>query len=217
MAHRTCSLDGCGKPLVARELCGMHYRRWRLYGDPRKFAPPKPPQAPEARFWPRVAKGEDCWEWRGRIDHDGYGRFHMDGKTHGAHRAAWVFTNGPVPDGLCVLHRCDNPRCVNPAHLWLGTTADNNADRAAKGRSATTHYQPTKPPRYCDVEGCDARHLARGYCAQHYREWHRERRDGPVCSVDGCEAQVIARGWCPRHYKRWQVHGDPLVEWAYHR
>lgn len=65
----------------------------------------------------------------------GYGKLKSDDGLIGAHRASWILANGPIPDGLCVLHRCDNPPCVNPAHLWVGTHADNAADKVAKGRA----------------------------------------------------------------------------------
>ncbi len=97
-------------------------------------------------FWSRVAKGispNDCWLWNRRCDKDGYGIVY--GKKappyfeKSAHRLSWVIHFGPIPDGLWVLHNCpdgDNPTCVNPAHLWLGTTQDNTADRDAKCRQA---------------------------------------------------------------------------------
>lgn len=79
-----------------------------------------------------------CVEWAGYRDRNGYGK---EGRRVGrnqryAHRAAWEDTNGPIPAGMHVLHRCDNPPCVNLDHLWLGTHADNMADKAAKGRAA---------------------------------------------------------------------------------
>ena len=73
----------------------------------------------------------ECWEWRGLRDKHGYGR---KGPYKTTHRLAWEWANGPVPAGMCVLHRCDNPPCCNPDHLFLGTQADNLADMVAKGR-----------------------------------------------------------------------------------
>ena len=90
-----------------------------------------------AWFWERVAKSDGCWEWTRGKNRGGYGKFRTrgrHGKFHRAHRAAWELTNGPIPDGLCVCHRCDNPPCCNPAHLFLGTQAENLRDMVAKGR-----------------------------------------------------------------------------------
>lgn len=94
------------------------------------------------RFWSKVDKGDDgewgsCWLWTARTNHFGYGEFWFRKTIHKAHRVAWILVNGEIPDGLCVLHRCDNPSCVNPEHLWLGTKCDNNRDKAEKGRAPT--------------------------------------------------------------------------------
>lgn len=78
-----------------------------------------------------------CWEWQGTITQYGYGQFKYAGKTHRAHRVIYELTNGPIPDGFIVRHKCDNRRCVNPAHLELGTHIDNMADMRTRGRSAT--------------------------------------------------------------------------------
>jgi hypothetical protein len=80
-----------------------------------------------------------CWEWQGYRDKNGYGRIRKTGPDGtwdmiSPHRAMWEIVFGPIPDGLWVLHRCDNPPCANPAHLFLGTNGDNQADMTAKGR-----------------------------------------------------------------------------------
>jgi Flp pilus assembly pilin Flp len=83
----------------------------------------------------------DCIEWQGERQHQGYGVVRLPGKKRaGAHRVAWQEINGPIPEGMFICHTCDNPPCVNPEHLWLGTALDNARDRAAKGRSA--HNRP---------------------------------------------------------------------------
>lgn len=84
--------------------------------------------------WPTTKPESSCVEWSGYRDKHGYGRASFDGRTDSAHRIAWQLANGPVPVGLCVLHKCDNPPCINPEHLFLGTQADNLADMTAKGR-----------------------------------------------------------------------------------
>ena len=78
-----------------------------------------------------------CWNWLGNR-RSGYGRFGIQGKSMGAYRASWLIHRGAIPEGMLVMHRCDNPRCVNPDHLQLGTHADNMADCRAKGRAGAT-------------------------------------------------------------------------------
>lgn len=89
----------------------------------------------EARFWSKVEKTDGCWIWLGYPNRQGYGTIQVDGVRVRAHRFSWSLLNGPIPDGLCVLHTCDNPSCVRPDHLFLGTNLDNIKDRMGKQRS----------------------------------------------------------------------------------
>jgi hypothetical protein len=106
-------------------------------------------------FWALVDKSagpDGCWLWTGYKTPDGYGCSSFENQLYQAHRLAWLFTFGPIPDGLCVLHDCpggDRRDCLNPAHLWLGTNAANTADRVRKGCSATgdRHGSRTHPER----------------------------------------------------------------------
>lgn len=90
------------------------------------------------QFWEKadVRGPDECWEWRGvRFVEGDYGRLVRRGKNLRAHRVAYELSIGPIPPGLDVLHTCDNPPCINPAHLWVGTDADNHRDRMLKGRN----------------------------------------------------------------------------------
>ncbi len=90
----------------------------------------------EDRLLKYVEKTESCWLWKGVKNEDGYGLLYYKKilKNISTHRASWIIHNGEIPEGLCVLHKCDNPSCVNPKHLFLGTNQDNCNDKMLKKR-----------------------------------------------------------------------------------
>ena len=102
------------------------YRTWRS------------DEADKTRFWAKVDQPEEgCWLWQSTMFSQGYGCFKAAGKMCKAHRIAYTYAKGPIPDGLVVCHACDNKRCVRPDHLFLGTTRDNVLDAKRKGRLAS--------------------------------------------------------------------------------
>ena len=88
----------------------------------------------EERFWEKVDKSGACWEWTAGKNSDGYGQIKIKGRQIKAHRLSWELHSTPIPDGMQCLHRCDNPACVNPKHLFLGTHKDNMVDKKIKER-----------------------------------------------------------------------------------
>lgn len=139
-----CAVKGCARTPERREWCFMHYMRWHRHGDPLHRERNLTKGPPEVRFWAKVKVGEahECWPWTASVfkDRNGYGKFNA-GQGIGstltvyAHRYAYHLTR-QMPIDLDVLHGCDNPVCVNPAHLHAGTAADNAREMVARGRDA---------------------------------------------------------------------------------
>lgn len=135
----------------------------------------KQPQALTEAFWARVDKRgpNECWPWIGTIGQYGYGLVQHGHTNWRAHRLSYTINTGPIPDGLVVMHACDNRACINPAHLSLGTVADNNADMRAKGRIRNAHFGQTH---------CKHGHpLAGGNVSRYTRKDGRERRVCLTC------------------------------------
>lgn len=131
---------GCGQKTNIATRTVKKYRA--IQGEPRLFLPGhfartqgKKPIL--ERFWSKVTIPADidkCWEWMAGQKNFGYGAFKGEGKTVQAHRFSWELANGPITDNSYVLHKCDNPKCVNPSHLYLGTHADNTRDMMDRKR-----------------------------------------------------------------------------------
>jgi len=132
---RFCSFPDCNRPFRRNRLCDTHSCALRAGRKLRPLGPRRPREYGPADFWLRVNKTKRCWEWTGRHSNEfGHGGFKGHGMT--PHRYSWTIHKGNIPAGIFVLHKCDNPACVRPSHLFLGTQTVNVADRHKKGRSA---------------------------------------------------------------------------------
>lgn len=133
-------------------------------------------------FESRTRTEGDCVLWTGYTNHDGYGRLSIKGNLYMAHRIAWSLRNGPAPRDKLVLHKCDNPPCVNPDHLFLGDDLDNAQDKSQKGRAyrrslATTHckngHEFREENTYITPEGHRSCRICR---AAHARRYYRQSK-----------------------------------------
>ena len=112
----------------------------------------------------KVQSNEECWPWQSCRSAAGYGRFALNGKQLIASRVAYEIACGPIPDGFCVLHNCDNPSCVNPRHLRLGSHLQNMADRNSRGRARGGSLSGERHPRakLSDAQRAEVRRLSIG-------------------------------------------------------
>lgn len=126
------------------------------------------------RFWNKVRITSDvCWEWGGSCTKDGYAQFRLGPRIRKAHQVCWEMFWGPIPEGKWVLHTCDNRRCVNPFHLWLGTRQDNIDDMVAKGRNLVPRKRRWKWMNRRNIRAIRSKYLkfklTRDALAQEYR------------------------------------------------
>jgi hypothetical protein len=176
---------GCGeKTPIAKDTDTRH---GQVAGHPNRFVNSAHGRRRPAitRFWEKVDKRgpDECWKWQAVIDKNGYGGFRLHGHFVKAHRAAYELFCGQIPDGMCVCHSCDNRACVNPAHLWLGTLADNNHDRDQKGRDRNLRGEEHHSSRFSEQEIEDIRAL---YATGQFTYRQLARRYGVSKSSIGC-------------------------------
>lgn len=144
MTEQLCGFPECRRPTHSRGLCNGH--RQQLNAG-RVLTVLRSDVTVEERFWRLVdmAVPDGCWEWAGTKSRAGYGYFKKPVRKHiYAHRFSWELAYGPIPEGMYVCHRCDNPPCVNPRHLFLGTAQDNTDDCVAKGRKSNLPPLPRR-------------------------------------------------------------------------
>ncbi len=127
------------------------------------------------RFWSNVALGDGCWLWTAGGNSKGYGHFWVNGHQCQATHVSWELTHGPVPNGKWVLHKCDNPPCVRPDHLFLGTPLNNTQDMVAKGRS----YNGDREKRHQRIEGNYAGKLSASDVRCIYAAYHLSEESVP--------------------------------------
>jgi len=165
-----CTVEGCIKERRASGMCWMHYERVKKYGDPNGGGRNHGPIEDRFRTKFTPAGEHECWNWQGAKTGKGYGVIQEAGKGSRlllAHRVSHEIHKGPVPDGLLVLHSCDNRLCVNPAHLSAGTQSQNILDAFARGRKVSGAKLSADQVKAIRVSAASHRALAAEYgCAR---------------------------------------------------
>ncbi len=141
-----CCVKDCDREHYAKGLCEKHYQRLKNSGSINgRFAR----EPLEKRFWQKVEKASDdeCWLWTGGVGSSGYGVIIDSGKNRSAHRISYEINVGPIPDGLFIMHKCDNRICVNPNHLRTGTQSENIQDAFDKGRKQAPKLSGEQNPK----------------------------------------------------------------------
>lgn len=188
-----CKIDGCAAKAKCQKMCDMHYTRLRRHDDPNVTlrAPQHSSLVARLEFtgWTEVVRRPEigpCWEWKGGKYETGYGQVSTPGDiSRPAHRMAHLAWVGPIGEGQHVCHKCDNPPCMNPAHLFAGTRKENMEDCASKDRSA--HGERQGGHKLTEAEVRDIRAVyANGGISQ--------RELGAAYGVDQSNISSIVRG-----------------------
>lgn len=157
---QVCSIDGCSKKIVARSWCHMHYKRWQKHKDPLHIQTPIKKKPKVETLLDKYDANEEikneCWEWKGKISASGYGCLDYKGKSTSIHRVSYQYFKGIIPNKMNVCHSCDNKKCFNPLHLWLGTTKENIDDAYRKGlintrKGSKNHHSKLKEYQILEI------------------------------------------------------------------
>lgn len=162
---RLCDFPECDTKHYGNGLCNKHYNRMRSHGDPSVVLPRRRRfESAESRIARQTKTEGDCIVYTaGQVTRSGHRHISYRGFARGVHRVAFELANGPIPEGLVVMHRCDNPPCVKLEHLTLGTVADNNLDRDRKGRHRPLPGSQNGNARLTEWQVAEIKvHLSRG-------------------------------------------------------